>query len=87
MFFLYKNIYILGSEDYKYYSLGLHCTTCQIAFEFSEEHRAHYKSDWHRYNLKQKIRNRQTINEPKFFALKSIIHFYLFDLTIFINIY
>lgn len=73
-----KNTYILGSEDDKHYSLGLHCTTCQIAFELSEEHRAHYKSDWHRYNLKQKIRNRQTIDESKFFALESkvpIIHF------------
>ncbi|CAH1707934.1 unnamed protein product [Aphis gossypii] len=55
----------------KNYLLGLHCTTCQIAFELSEEHRAHYKSDWHRYNLKQKIRNRQTIDEPKFLALEN----------------
>ncbi|XP_008187953.2 ankyrin repeat and zinc finger domain-containing protein 1 isoform X2 [Acyrthosiphon pisum] len=58
-------------EIEKNYLLGLHCTTCQIAFELSEEHRAHYKSDWHRYNLKQKIRNRQTIDEPKFFALEN----------------
>ncbi|KAL5240290.1 hypothetical protein ACI65C_007700 [Semiaphis heraclei] len=55
----------------KNYLLGLHCTTCQIAFELSEEHRAHYKSDWHRFNLKQKIRNRQTIDEPKFLALEN----------------
>ncbi|CAI6347589.1 unnamed protein product [Macrosiphum euphorbiae] len=59
----------LGIE--KNYLLGLHCTTCQIAFELSEEHRAHYKSDWHRYNLKQKIRNRPTIDEPKFLALEN----------------
>ncbi|XP_060869710.1 tRNA endonuclease ANKZF1-like [Metopolophium dirhodum] len=58
-------------EIEKNYLLGLHCTTCQIAFELSEEHRAHYKSDWHRYNLKQKIRNRQTIDEPKFLALEN----------------
>ncbi|XP_060840505.1 tRNA endonuclease ANKZF1-like [Rhopalosiphum padi] len=55
----------------KNYLLGMHCTTCQIAFELSEEHKAHYKSDWHRYNLKQKIRNRQTIDEPKFLALEN----------------
>lgn len=61
-------------EGNKHCSLGLYCTTCQIAFELSEEHRAHYKSDWHRYNLKQKIRNRQTIDEPKFHALESIIY-------------
>lgn len=65
--------YVSESEDIKCYSLGLHCTTCQIAFEFFEEHRAHYKSDWHRYNLKQKIRNRQTIDEQKFLALESIL--------------
>jgi len=64
-------MYILESECNKYYSLGLHCTTCQIVFEFIEEYKAHYKSDWHRYNLKQKIRNRQTIDEPKFLALES----------------
>ncbi|KAL4112462.1 hypothetical protein QTP88_016247 [Uroleucon formosanum] len=58
-------------EIEKNYLLGMHCTTCQIAFEQSEEHRAHYKSDWHRYNLKQKIRNRQTIDEPKFLALEN----------------
>lgn len=68
-------------EGVKHYSLGLYCTTCQIAFELSEEHRAHYKSDWHRYNLKQKIRNRQTIDEPKFLALESISYI-LFNLQL-----
>jgi len=62
-------------ESNNHYLLGLHCTTCQIAFEFFEEHKSHYKSEWHRYNLKQKIRNRQTIDEPKFLTLKSIIIF------------
>lgn len=36
--------------------------TCQTApnvvFESVEELKAHYKSDWHRYNLKRKARKR-----------------------------
>lgn len=70
MFLLKLNLYLAGV---KHCLLGLHCTSCQIAFELIEEHRAHYKSEWHRYNLKQKIRNKQTIDEPKFLALESNI--------------
>lgn len=70
-------IHISDPETVKHYSLGLHCTTCQTAFELFEEHRAHYKSEWHRYNLKQKIRKRQTIDESEFLALESIVHLVL----------
>jgi hypothetical protein len=31
------------------------CVTCNVAFVDSELQRDHYKSDWHRYNLKRKI--------------------------------
>ena len=31
------------------------CITCHVAFENSDIQRAHYKSDWHRYNLKRKV--------------------------------
>lgn len=38
---------------------GLHslytCITCQVAFEGPELQRSHYKTDWHRYNLKRKV--------------------------------
>eukprot|EP00953_Heterococcus_sp_UTEX-ZZ885_P008319 4998-Heterococcus_DN1.PRE.1 len=31
------------------------CTACASTFDSSEEQRAHYKLDWHRYNLKRKV--------------------------------
>jgi len=33
----------------------LTCLTCQLAFYESESQKVHYKSDWHKYNLKRKI--------------------------------
>ena len=31
------------------------CISCRVAFADGEVQRAHYKSDWHRYNLKRKV--------------------------------
>ncbi|KAF5912178.1 cytoplasmic 60S subunit biogenesis factor ZNF622 [Diceros bicornis minor] len=31
------------------------CITCRVAFRDAELQRAHYKTDWHRYNLKRKV--------------------------------
>ncbi|XP_014401821.1 PREDICTED: zinc finger protein 622 isoform X2 [Myotis brandtii] len=31
------------------------CITCRVAFGDPELQRAHYKTDWHRYNLKRKV--------------------------------
>ncbi|EDO42506.1 predicted protein [Nematostella vectensis] len=31
------------------------CMTCRVAFSDSDIQRQHYKTDWHRYNLKRKI--------------------------------
>lgn len=31
------------------------CVTCSVAFNTFELQRDHYKTDWHRYNLKRKI--------------------------------
>lgn len=31
------------------------CISCRVAFKEAEIQRMHYKSDWHRYNLKRKI--------------------------------
>ncbi|KAJ1678435.1 pre-60S factor rei1, partial [Spiromyces aspiralis] len=31
------------------------CLTCQIAFHTAIEQRNHYRTDWHRYNLKRKV--------------------------------
>jgi len=31
------------------------CITCRVAFQDSNLQRGHYKTDWHRYNLKRKV--------------------------------
>jgi pre-60S factor REI1 len=31
------------------------CMACQVAFRSGEGQRNHYRSDWHRYNLKRKV--------------------------------
>ncbi|XP_035965117.2 cytoplasmic 60S subunit biogenesis factor ZNF622 [Halichoerus grypus] len=31
------------------------CITCRVAFGDADVQRAHYKTDWHRYNLKRKV--------------------------------
>lgn len=45
---------------------ALTCVTCQIVFETAETHRTHYKTDWHRYNLKRKIINLPPVDRPTF---------------------
>jgi len=37
-----------GEHQYK-------CLTCGVAFTDLEQLREHYKTDWHRYNLKRKV--------------------------------
>lgn len=34
---------------------GYTCITCAVVFASAELQRAHYKTDWHRYNLKRKV--------------------------------
>ncbi|KAJ2162470.1 pre-60S factor rei1 [Coemansia sp. RSA 552] len=31
------------------------CIACQVAFHSADQQRTHYRSDWHRYNLKRKV--------------------------------
>ena len=35
--------------------MSFYCSTSNVAFGTEEELRAHYKSAWHRYNLKRKV--------------------------------
>lgn len=45
------------------------CTYCQTTFSEQQEQRAHYKLDWHRYNLKQALLGRATISADDFAKL------------------
>jgi hypothetical protein len=42
------------------------CITCHVAFVNGELQRAHYKSDWHRYNLKRKVADLGPITAEEF---------------------
>ena len=42
------------------------CGLCDISFPDVSEQRSHVKSDWHHYNLKQKLRGHKSIQETEF---------------------
>ncbi|XP_071966148.1 cytoplasmic 60S subunit biogenesis factor ZNF622-like [Antedon mediterranea] len=42
------------------------CITCRVAFASIEVQRGHYKSDWHRYNLKRKVADMSPITSDEF---------------------
>lgn len=48
-------------------SSGLYtCLACQVAFESAEGQRIHYRSDWHRYNLKRKVADLPPVSREQF---------------------
>jgi hypothetical protein len=43
------------------------CSLCvNASFVNSEDQRAHYKSDWHKYNVKAKLLNKPLLSETQF---------------------
>lgn len=42
------------------------CLACQIAFESAEGQRLHYRSEWHRYNLKRKVADLPPVTSEQF---------------------
>ncbi|NWX90993.1 ZN622 protein, partial [Nothoprocta pentlandii] len=42
------------------------CITCRVAFRDADVQRAHYKSDWHRYNLKRKVADMPPVTAENF---------------------
>ena len=45
---------------------SLTCITCQVRFHDADLHRAHFKGDWHRYNLKRKVANLSVLTAEAF---------------------
>ncbi|CAM6128731.1 unnamed protein product [Calypogeia fissa] len=45
------------------------CNSCRAAFQSSEEHRSHFKSDFHRLNVKRRVVGKEPINEDEFVAV------------------
>ncbi|KAG7037547.1 Cytoplasmic 60S subunit biogenesis factor REI1-like 1 [Cucurbita argyrosperma subsp. argyrosperma] len=50
---------------------GLTCNACNKEFIDTEEQKLHYKSEWHRYNLKRKVANVPGVTEALFLARQS----------------
>jgi hypothetical protein len=44
----------------------LACSYCRVYFENVNQQREHYKLDWHRYNLRQSLVQKQPISEGEF---------------------
>ncbi|RCI09539.1 hypothetical protein L249_3922 [Ophiocordyceps polyrhachis-furcata BCC 54312] len=42
------------------------CSLCVMAFAAVEEQKSHHKSDFHQYNLKQKLRGKKPVSETEF---------------------
>lgn len=42
------------------------CITCRVAFKDPDIQRQHYKSDWHRYNLKRKVAELPAVTAEEF---------------------
>ena len=48
----------------------MHCRTCNVAFNTLDEYRLHYRDDWHRFNIKAKLRGRAAIGQEEFFDIE-----------------
>jgi pre-60S factor REI1 len=42
------------------------CLACQVAFKSGEGQRTHYRSEWHRYNLKRKVVSLPPVTSEQF---------------------
>lgn len=42
------------------------CMACAVSFTTSEAHKAHYKLDWHRYNLRRKVAGLAPVDQGDF---------------------
>ena len=50
------------------HSIGLQftCITCTVGFQNADLQRDHYKTDWHRYNLKRKVASLPPVTKADF---------------------
>ncbi|KAF3455967.1 hypothetical protein FNV43_RR00610 [Rhamnella rubrinervis] len=52
---------------------GLTCNACNTEFKDDSEQKIHYKSEWHRYNLKRKVAGVPGVTEALFLARQSAL--------------
>ena len=56
----------IAKEDSQTAKSSSSCLLCNISFANVQEQRQHSKSDWHKFNLKQKVRGRKAVGETEF---------------------
>lgn len=49
------------------------CLNCRVVYDSSDAQKAHYKSDWHRYNLKRKVAELPPVTEENFLQRASAV--------------
>lgn len=54
-------------------STRMSCAYCAVEFSSRSEQRSHFKSDWHRYNLKLQLKGENSITEETFEAMSGDI--------------
>src|ERR1700732_3471318 len=61
------SFFSLNMSDSEELNSGLFtCMACQVAFRSSDGQSNHYRSDWHRYNLKRKAADLPPITAAQF---------------------
>ena len=53
-------------SDHTYSTRDPECTSCHVTFSNREEQVEHYKLDWHRYNLKRKLKGLEGVGQDQF---------------------
>ncbi|CAG9858661.1 unnamed protein product [Phyllotreta striolata] len=54
------------SETKNAFKESFTCISCRVAFKDAELQRSHYKTDWHRYNLKRKVADLPPVTSEEF---------------------
>lgn len=57
---------VLAAPATTVHTAGLQCSTCGGNFRDKDAHRQHFRSDWHRYNLKRKAKKQSIVEEALF---------------------
>ncbi len=55
---------VVSAEDWEMSAYT--CIGCRVAFADADLQRAHYKTDWHRYNLKRKVADMPPVTAENF---------------------
>lgn len=53
-------------SDFTTVSEKMSCNYCETEFESRDDQKRHYKSDWHRYNLRQRLKGCKSVSEEQF---------------------